>query len=33
MSYLIHDEKLLGLEEYLKKLREYMAWYRETYLK
>jgi hexosaminidase len=33
MSYLIYDEKLLGLEDYLKKLREYMAWYRETYLK
>ena len=33
MSYLICDEKLLGLEDYLKKLHEYMAWYRETYLK
>ncbi len=33
MSYMIYDEKLLGLEDYLKKLREYMAWYRETYLK
>ena len=33
MSYMIYDEQLLGLEEYLKKLRQYMAWYRETYLK
>ena len=33
MSYMIYDEKLLGLEDYLKKLREYMAWYKETYLK
>jgi len=33
MSYLIYDEQLLGLEDYLKKLREYMAWYKETYLK
>jgi len=33
MSYLICDEKLLGLEDYLKKLHEYMAWYKKTYLK
>jgi len=33
MSYLIYDEKLLGLEDYLVKLREYMAWYKKTYLK
>ena len=32
MSYLICDEQLLGLEEYLEKLREYMAWYKNTFL-
>jgi len=32
MTYLIYDEQLLGLEDYLKKLQEYMAWYKKTYL-
>jgi hexosaminidase len=32
MTYLIYDEQLLGLEGYLKDLREYMAWYKKTYL-
>ncbi|MBW7995891.1 MAG: family 20 glycosylhydrolase [Candidatus Glassbacteria bacterium] len=32
MSYLICDEQMLGLEDYLAKLTEYTAWYRETYL-
>jgi hypothetical protein len=32
MSYLIYDERRLGMEDYLKRLREYMAWYRKTYL-
>ncbi len=32
MTYLICDEQLLDLEGYLKKLREYMAWYKETFL-
>ena len=32
MTYLICDEQLLGLEDYLKKLREYMDWYKQTYL-
>ncbi len=32
MSYLICDEELLGLEDYKKKLLEYMAWYKKTYL-
>jgi len=30
MSYLIYDEQLLGLEDYLEKLRDYIEWYRET---
>jgi hypothetical protein len=33
MSYLVYDEQRLGLEEYLKTLREYMTWYKKTYLK
>lgn len=32
MAYLIQDEKRLDLEGYLKSLREYMAWYKKTYL-
>jgi hexosaminidase len=32
MTYLIYDEQLLGLENYLKTLREYADWYRQTYL-
>jgi hypothetical protein len=32
MTYLICDEQMLGLENYLKKLREYMDWYKQTYL-
>jgi hypothetical protein len=31
MSYLIYDEQLLGLEDYLRNLREYMSWYETTY--
>jgi hexosaminidase len=31
MTYLIHDERRLGLEDYLKNLREYAAWYRQLY--
>ncbi|MEA2064040.1 MAG: beta-N-acetylhexosaminidase [Gemmatimonadota bacterium] len=32
MSYLICDEQMLGLEDYLQKLKSYMDWYRDTYL-
>ncbi|PID91262.1 MAG: hypothetical protein CSA96_09285 [Bacteroidetes bacterium] len=32
MSYLIYDEELLGLEEYLKKLKAYIKHARETWL-
>ena len=32
MTYLICDEQLLDLEGYLEKLREYMAWYKKTFL-
>ena len=32
MTYLIYDEQRLGLEDYLKNLREYMAWYKKAYL-
>ena len=32
MSYLIYDEQLLGLEDYLTKLRDYITWYRRLYL-
>jgi len=32
MSYLIYDEQRLGLEDYLRALREYMDWYKKTYL-
>ena len=32
MTYLICDEQALGLEDYLVKLREYTAWYKETYM-
>jgi hypothetical protein len=33
MSYLIYDEQRLGMEDHLRNLREYMAWYKKTYLK
>ncbi len=33
MDYLIYDEQLLGLENYLEKLRKYMEWYKTAYLK
>jgi hexosaminidase len=33
ISYLIWDEQRLGLEDYLAAFREYMAWYRKTYLR
>ncbi|MFC1544923.1 beta-N-acetylhexosaminidase [Gemmatimonadota bacterium] len=32
LSFMICDEELLGLEDYLSKLRLYMNWYRKTYL-
>ncbi len=32
MSFMICDEQLLDLEGYLEKLREYMEWYKKTYL-
>ena len=32
MTYLICDEQMLDLEGYLKKLGEYMEWYKKTYL-
>ena len=32
MSYLICDEQLLGLEQYLEDLHKYMNWYKKTYL-
>ncbi|MEA1997218.1 MAG: hypothetical protein U9N45_06240, partial [Gemmatimonadota bacterium] len=32
MTYLICDEQMLDLEGYLKDLREYMAWFKKTYL-
>jgi hypothetical protein len=32
MTYLICNEQMLGLEDYLLSLREYMDWYKETYL-
>jgi hypothetical protein len=32
LSFMIYDEQLLGLEDYLGKLREYMDWYKKTYL-
>jgi len=31
MSYLICDEQMLGLEDYLADLKEYTAWYKDTY--
>lgn len=31
MTYLIYDEQRLGLEDYLKNLRQYMGWYRQLY--
>ena len=31
MSYLICDEEMLGLEEYLADLKEYTDWYRDAY--
>ena len=32
MTYLIYDEQLLGIEQYLEDLRKYMAWYKKRYL-
>ncbi|HUU29170.1 MAG TPA: beta-N-acetylhexosaminidase [archaeon] len=32
LSFMIYDEELLGLEDYLARLREYMQWYSKTYL-
>ena len=32
MTYLICDEQLLGIEQYLEDLRKYMAWYKKRYL-
>ena len=32
MTYLIYDEELLGLEDYKKKLLEYMEYYKQTFL-
>jgi len=32
MTYLIYDEQKLNLEDYLKSIREYMAWYKKTNL-
>jgi hypothetical protein len=32
MTYLIYDEQKLDLEGYLKALRDYMAWYKMTYM-
>jgi len=32
MTYLICDEQLLDIEDYLKSLNDYRAWYRETYM-
>ncbi len=31
MSYLIYDEQMLGLEDYLAKLKDYTDWYKKTY--
>ncbi len=31
MSYLICDEQMLGLEDYLARLKDYTDWYRKTY--
>ena len=32
LTFMICDEQLLGLEDYLSKLREYIYWYKKTYL-
>jgi hexosaminidase len=32
MTYLIYDEQLLGLEEYLEKLRAYMKYFKKTFV-
>ena len=32
MTFLICNEQMLGLEDYLLSLREYMGWYKKTYL-
>ena len=32
LTFMIYDEQLLGIEDYLEKLREYMDWYKKTYL-
>ena len=32
LTFMIYDEQKLGLEDYLAKLRTYMAWYKDKYL-
>ncbi len=32
LSFMIYDEQLLGLEEYLEQLNKYTMWYKESYL-
>ena len=32
LTFMIYDEQLLGLEEYLKQLQDYSDWYNKTYL-
>ena len=32
LSFMIYDEELLGLEEYIEDLSEYLAWYKTNYL-
>ncbi|MEA1997263.1 MAG: hypothetical protein U9N45_06465, partial [Gemmatimonadota bacterium] len=32
LSFMICDEQMLGLEEYLERLRDYTDWYKKTYL-
>jgi len=33
LSFMIYDEEKLGIEDYLVKLKKYMEWYKEKYLK
>ncbi|MDF9796234.1 hypothetical protein OKW21_001497 [Catalinimonas alkaloidigena] len=33
MTYLIYDEQLLGMDDYLDNLQEYMTFYENTFLK
>ena len=32
LSFMIYDEQLLGMEEYLQQLQSYINWYKKTYL-